>query len=38
MMEDRGISRETIKAVTDVSAGHGLDLIARPKGLEALTF
>jgi hypothetical protein len=27
-----------IKAVTGVSAGHGLDRAARPKGLEPLTF
>jgi hypothetical protein len=38
MMEDRGIIWESIKAVTNVSAGHGLDLKARPKGLEPLTF
>ncbi|MFI7304433.1 hypothetical protein ACIBM8_14595 [Micromonospora aurantiaca] len=29
---------ETIKAVTGVSAGHGLDREVRPKGLEPLTF
>jgi hypothetical protein len=38
MMEDRGAFRERIKAVTSVPAGHGLDLEARPKGLEPLTF
>ena len=38
MVEDRGTCRETIKAVTGVSAGHGLDLVARPKGFEPLTF
>jgi hypothetical protein len=37
-MEDRGISWEEIKAMTGVSAGHGLELLARPKGLEPLTF
>ena len=37
-VEDRDTSWEAIKAVTHVSAGHGLDLLARPKGFEPPTF
>jgi hypothetical protein len=36
--ENRGRSWERIKAVVSIPAGHGLDLEARPKGFEPLTF
>ncbi|MGY3515725.1 hypothetical protein ACVMYR_05380 [Micromonospora sp. PTRAS2] len=36
--EDPSQPAKAIKAMTGVSAGHGLDREVRPKGLEPLTF